>query len=186
MKTIKTAVLCSGGGTNLQAIIDSAAAGQLPHAELALVVGSKDGIFSLERAEKAGIPHTVVARRAYDSQEAFALARQLQPIWRKAAKRMLDTDYYPLTRCRKSSDDFYAAQFHDGAKQEGVLNLVNGATAMETDFTVKLKGLQADMTYVVTSAEQNKSWEATGAELMAGVAVHMPKKTGDVWFIDRK
>ena len=122
----------------------------------------------------------------YDSQEAFALARQMQPIWRKAAKRMLDTDYYPLTQCRKSSDDFYAAQFHDGAKQEGVLNLVNGATAMETDFTVKLKGLQADMMYGVTSAEQNKSWEATGAELMAGVAVHMPKKTGDVWFIDRK
>lgn len=122
----------------------------------------------------------------FDSEEAYALARQMQPIWRKAAKRMLDTDYYPLTECRKRSDDFYAAQFHDGAKQTGVLNLINGATATREDFTVALKGLQADMTYVVTSAEQQKSWEYTGEALMAGIIVHMPKKTGDIWFIDRK
>lgn len=122
----------------------------------------------------------------YAGEEAYALARQMQPIWRKAAYRMLDTDYYPLTQCRKSSDDFYAAQFHDGAKQEGFLHMVNGSTATGENFTVQLKGLQADMTYTVTSVEQDKSWVCSGAELMAGVKVRMPKKTADIWFIDRK
>ena len=52
----RVAVLVSGGGTNLQALIDAAAAGNMPHAELALVVSNKAGAYALERAAKAGIP----------------------------------------------------------------------------------------------------------------------------------
>ena len=59
----RTAVLVSGGGTNLQAIIDFAAAGKLKHAELALVVSSREGVFALERASKAGIRTAVVAEK---------------------------------------------------------------------------------------------------------------------------
>ena len=59
----RTAVLVSGGGTNLQAIIDFAAAGKLKHAELALVVSSREGAFALERASKAGIRTAVVAEK---------------------------------------------------------------------------------------------------------------------------
>ena len=112
-------------------------------------------------------------------------ARQLQPVWRKAAKRMLGTDYYPLTECHKSSDEFYAAQFVEPKSQEGFLHLVNGATASEENFAVCLKGLQPELTYVLTSAEKSTTWEATGAQLMAGVQVHMPKKTADIWFFER-
>ena len=119
-------------------------------------------------------------------EEAFALAREMQPIWRKAAQRMIGTDYYPLTVCRKSSDDFYAAQFHDPATQQGILHMVNGSTATETSFTVQLKGLDPQITYVLTSAEEKRTWECTGAELLAGIAVEMAKKTGDVWFYERK
>ena len=122
----------------------------------------------------------------FADEEAMAQARRMQPIWRKAAKLTLGTDYYPLTQCRKSSDDFYAAQFLDPDKQEGFLNMVNGSTATEQDFTVRLKGLRAELTYVLYSAEQETSWECTGAELMAGITVHMPKRTADVWFIERK
>ena len=117
---------------------------------------------------------------------AMALARRMQPIWRKAAKRMLDTEYYPLTQCRKSSDDFYGAQFMDADQQEGFLHMVNGATATEESFTVALKGLRPELTYVLTSAEEGKSWECTGAQLMAGVQIYLPKHTADVWFIERK
>ena len=46
----RVAVLVSGGGTNLQALLDAAAAGQLPHAEFALVISSKAGVPALERA----------------------------------------------------------------------------------------------------------------------------------------
>lgn len=68
---LKTAVLVSGGGTNLQAILDAAAAGTLPHTEIALVLSSRPGVFALERAEKAGVPAAVVARKSYASPEEY-------------------------------------------------------------------------------------------------------------------
>lgn len=52
----RIAVLVSGGGTNLQALLDARQAGKLPHGEIALVVSSKEGAYALERAEKAGVP----------------------------------------------------------------------------------------------------------------------------------
>lgn len=55
-------MLVSGGGTNLQALIDAADRGVMPHAQLSLVVGSKPGIFALERAETAGLPTVVVQK----------------------------------------------------------------------------------------------------------------------------
>ena len=63
----RVVVLVSGGGTNLQALIDAKARGELPSAELAGVISSKEGAFALERAKKAGIPAEVVARTAYAS-----------------------------------------------------------------------------------------------------------------------
>lgn len=68
---LKTAVLVSGGGTNLQAILDAKAAGALPHAELALVLSSKPGVYALERAARAGVPCAVVSRREYAAPEAY-------------------------------------------------------------------------------------------------------------------
>lgn len=58
---VKVAVLVSGGGTNLQALIDKSKAGELPEAELVKVISSKEGVFALERAAKAGI-ETAVAK----------------------------------------------------------------------------------------------------------------------------
>ncbi len=60
MNKIRVAVLCSGGGTNLQAILDSAAAGRIPAGEIALVVSDNASAYALERAKKAGV-ETVVA-----------------------------------------------------------------------------------------------------------------------------
>ena len=52
---VRTAVLVSGGGTNLQALIDTAARGEMPNVELALVVSNSAGAFALERAKRAGL-----------------------------------------------------------------------------------------------------------------------------------
>lgn len=60
----KVAVLVSGGGTNLQALIDKCAAGELPQAEIIRVIASKEGAFALERAAKAGIPTAVAKEQA--------------------------------------------------------------------------------------------------------------------------
>ena len=59
---VRVAVLVSGGGTNLQAIIDAKAAGKIPSAELALVLASNDKAYALERAAKAGIESTVLRK----------------------------------------------------------------------------------------------------------------------------
>ncbi len=58
-------VMVSGGGTNLQAILDAMAAGSLPGCRIVTVVAGKPGIGAIERAEKAGIPCAVFSRREY-------------------------------------------------------------------------------------------------------------------------
>ena len=68
---VNVAVLVSGGGTNLQALIDAKTAGNLPKAKLALVIASKPGLYALRRAEEAGIPTEVVCRKDFDTSEAF-------------------------------------------------------------------------------------------------------------------
>ncbi len=68
-RKIKIAVLVSGGGTNLQAIIDYAKAGKLSNGELVKVIASKQGAYALERAEKAGIESAVVVRKGQTQEE---------------------------------------------------------------------------------------------------------------------
>lgn len=68
----KVAVLVSGGGTNLQALIDKVAEGQLPEAEIVKVIASKEGAFALERAAKAGIATSVAKEQAQVLEELKA------------------------------------------------------------------------------------------------------------------
>ena len=76
---INIAVLVSGGGTNLQALID-AQGNVLQHGKIKLVISSKPDVYALQRAKNAGIKHCVIAKRDYVTQEEFsnALLKQLQ------------------------------------------------------------------------------------------------------------
>lgn len=74
MTKTSIAVLVSGGGTNLQALIDAQEAGKLPSGEIRLVISSSDKAFALERARKYGIPACVVSKKACGSQNAFERA----------------------------------------------------------------------------------------------------------------
>ena len=65
------AVMVSGGGTNLQALIDAEKAGKIPHGKITLAVASNDSAYALERAENNGIETVVVKRKAYENQDAF-------------------------------------------------------------------------------------------------------------------
>lgn len=71
---LKIAVLVSGGGTNLQAIIDAKAAGRIPNGNLSLVLSSKDDAFALTRAKNAGIDTAVISRKQYSDGAAFEKA----------------------------------------------------------------------------------------------------------------
>lgn len=65
------AVLVSGGGTNLQALIDAEARGEIKNGKIVFVLSSNENAYALKRAEKAGIESTVVSRSAYDTGEDY-------------------------------------------------------------------------------------------------------------------
>ena len=71
MKKAKIAVLVSGGGTNLQALIDAQNCGALHSGRIEAVISSKPEVYALTRAENAGIRTYTVSRKAFDAREAF-------------------------------------------------------------------------------------------------------------------
>lgn len=68
---LKVAVCVSGGGTNLQAILDCVENGSITNTEISLVISNKPGAYALERAAGKGIPSQVLVPKEYDSREAF-------------------------------------------------------------------------------------------------------------------
>ena len=74
MSKKRIAVLVSGGGTNLQALIDAQKSGMFGDSEISLVVASKDGVYSLERAKNNNISPKVLVRKEYDSIKAYSKA----------------------------------------------------------------------------------------------------------------
>ncbi len=68
------AVFVSGGGTNLQALIDAQARGEIKNGQITFVLASNDKAYALERAKKAGIESAVVSRKAYATGEAYDAA----------------------------------------------------------------------------------------------------------------
>ena len=73
-KKTRIAVLVSGGGTNLQALIDTQLTEGLGGGEISLVLASKPGVYALERAAKHGIPSTVLSRKDYPDIAAYSAA----------------------------------------------------------------------------------------------------------------
>lgn len=76
---MRLGVLCSGGGTNLQALLDAERAGQLAPAEVAIVISNRPGAGALTRAAKAGKPTLTIDHQAHPTRDAFedALAAAL-------------------------------------------------------------------------------------------------------------
>lgn len=68
----KIVVLVSGGGTNLQALIDAQHRGEIKNGEITCVIASKQGVYALTRAEKAGIKTRVIERRQYPDSKTFS------------------------------------------------------------------------------------------------------------------
>lgn len=68
---LKTAVLVSGGGTNLQAIIDSIADGRITNTEISVVISNNKNAYALERAKQVGIEAICISPKDYETREAF-------------------------------------------------------------------------------------------------------------------
>ena len=141
---MRTAVLVSGGGTNLQALIDAQQAGELGNAQIVCVISSKPGVFALERAKKAGIPAVVVDRSAFGDSETFdrAILEQLERFdaelvvlagfLRILGKTVLERfprriiNVHPSLIPSFCGDGFYGLRVHRAALDYGVK--VTGAT----------------------------------------------------------
>lgn len=143
MEKVKTAVLVSGGGTNLQALIDAGADGRTPSAEIVLVISNKPGVFALERAAKAKIPSLVIeskgkSRVDFEAQLISALDNAgIELICLAGFMRVLSEDFvkrYPrrILNIHPSlipsfcGDGFYGLRVHEAALARGVR--VTGAT----------------------------------------------------------
>lgn len=68
---LRIGVMVSGGGTNLQAVLDNIADGRLPRCKVVTVVSSKPSVFALERAKANGIPAKVISRKSFETLEAY-------------------------------------------------------------------------------------------------------------------
>ncbi len=140
----RVAVLVSGGGTNLQAILDAQAAGKIPHGEVVLVVSNRTGAYALERAKAAGVEALTLTKKACGDQEGFeaaltaALAERgvelivlagflailSEGFTRRWPRRILNV--HPSLIPSFCGAGFYGLKVHEAALEKGVK--VTGAT----------------------------------------------------------
>ena len=140
----KVAVLVSGGGTNLQAIIDAEKSGIITSGRVALVISNKAGVYALERAKNAGIESLVITRKQTGSQAAFEQAiseaidkRKIDLIVLAGFLSILSGDFtkkydhqilnvHPSLIPSFCGEGFYGLKVHEAALEKGVK--VTGAT----------------------------------------------------------
>lgn len=139
MKKIRIAVFVSGGGTNLQALLDAQHAGKLPSGEIVLVLSNRRDAYALKRAAAAGIP-TVVVERGSDFEErilqqmekhsielivlAGFMAILKETLTSKFRDRMINI--HPSLIPSFCGKGFYGLHVHEAALQYGVK--ITGAT----------------------------------------------------------
>ena len=135
---MRTAVLVSGGGTNLQALIDTAARGEMPSVELALVVSNSAGAFALERAKRAGIRAEYLEKAGFEERlEALLEAEGIGMIVLAGFLRILSEGFtrrwagriiniHPSLIPSFCGAGYYGLRVHEAALARGVK--VTGAT----------------------------------------------------------
>lgn len=146
---LRVVALVSGGGTNLQAIIDAVKDGTVSDTEIAGVIASKPGVYALTRCEQAGIPSKVVCRKDFDSKEArdealieavnsfkpdlIVLAGYLTIIPEQLIKfyRNKIINIHPSLIPSFCGDGFYGLKVHEKALERGIK--VTGATVHFVD-----------------------------------------------------
>ena len=140
----KIAVLVSGGGTNLQALIDAEARGELGCGRITLVIASKPDVYALERAKKHGIDSQVLARKEYESIAAYSkaltealLAAEVDLVVLAGFLTIIDEQVYnafpnrilnvhPALIPSFCGKGYYGLHVHEAALEKGVK--VSGAT----------------------------------------------------------
>ena len=117
----------------------------------------------------------------YHPDEVYAVGRRFHPVWRKAAKLELTCDYYPLTVCRKSTEDWYAMQF-DG-ETEGFVQIIRNVRVKADSITLRNLHIDETKTYTFTDELGKRTFTVSGAKLAAeGFSDKLPHRSGVIWF----
>ena len=112
----------------------------------------------------------------YDVDDATApRLRALQELWRKVAEVELDGDYYPITECRGSTEDWYAMQFDDSEKRHGFVQIVRNADAEEDTFLLKFPYVGNAPTYHVYDADSGTMTDYCPDDLRKGIEIKLDK-----------
>ena len=119
-----------------------------------------------------------------DTDEAFEAGRAMEPVWRRAAELMLSGDYYPLTECRKSAEDYYAMQFDDPEKKQGFFQVLRNVACKDESFTVMPFADESE-TYEFENMETGEKFTLSGKDFAKGYTVSIPKRSGQIWFYKR-
>lgn len=120
------------------------------------------------------------------SDEDMAVSIEMTAIWREAAELMLSGDYYPLTECKSSPEDWYAMQFEDGVTGKGFIQFVRNTLAKDEEFTAYPYVNDENAVYEFSDRESGKTLTFTGKELKNGFTAKLPKRSGIVWFYQIK
>lgn len=135
---MRTAVLVSGGGTNLQALIDASARGELPGVEIALVVSNREDAYALERAQKAGVEALYLGPEDFEARlEAELAARGIGLLVLAGFLRILSPEFtarwprrilniHPSLIPAFCGRGYYGLRVHEAALARGVK--LTGAT----------------------------------------------------------
>ena len=138
MVKTRIAVLVSGGGTNLQALLDAQAAGKIPHGEIALVVSNKEGAYALTRAENAGVATAVITGKDFEPRLMEVLrSNGIQMIVLAGFMKILSGEFtsqwpdrilniHPALIPSFCGEGYYGLRVHEEALRYGVK--VTGAT----------------------------------------------------------
>ena len=119
-----------------------------------------------------------------DPEELCAIGRRFHPVWRRAAQMMLSCDYYPLTECRQSPEDWYGMQF-DG-EEEGFIQVIRNI-GVKTDSVVLHPRVDVNKTYTFTDPLGKRSVTVDGVTLARdGWCETLPHRSGVVWFYTKK
>lgn len=141
---VNIAVLVSGGGTNLQAILDAQARGEIKNGRVCLVISSNEKAYAIERARQANVPSHVMCKKDYTSSEAYCAAlaqylfdKDIQLVVLAGFMTVLDEQFcnafknriinvHPSLIPSFCGDGYYGLHVHEAALAKGVK--VTGAT----------------------------------------------------------
>lgn len=134
---VRIAVLVSGGGTNLQALLDAQTRGEIPHGEISLVVSNNPNAYALQRAKNVGIDTAVVTKPGLEEQLQGLLAGKIDLIVLAGFLSILSPDFtrqwenrilniHPSLIPSFCGQGMYGLRVHEAALEKGVK--VTGAT----------------------------------------------------------